>query len=58
MKSCDLKQVIYLPADMFSNTSIKTCVLYFVKKVEGRDVITINKKKESRKYSFCENHQT
>jgi type I restriction-modification system DNA methylase subunit len=56
MKSCDLKQVIYLPADMFSNTSIKTCVLYFVKKVEGRDVITINKKKESRKYSFCENH--
>lgn len=34
MKTCDLKEVIYLPPGIFTYTNIKTCILYFVKKVE------------------------
>ena len=32
MKTCDLKEVIYLPSGMFTYTPIKTCVIFFVKK--------------------------
>ena len=32
MKTCDLKEIIYLPSGIFTYTSIKTCVFYFVKK--------------------------
>ena len=34
MKTCDLKEIIYLPSGIFTYTSIKTCVFYFVKKRE------------------------
>jgi type I restriction-modification system DNA methylase subunit/restriction endonuclease S subunit len=64
MKTCDLKEVIYLPSGIFTYTSIKTCIFYFVKKREGNDVleITINiskkQKKNGRDYKFSKTYQT
>ena len=65
MKTCDLKEVIYLPAGTFTHTSIKTCVFYFHKKREGKDVLEtkINyskttQKETKRSYIFSKVHQT
>lgn len=64
MKTCDLKEVIYLPSGIFNYTSIKTCVFYFVKKREGNDVLTTktkttkSKKDAGREYTFIKSHQT
>jgi restriction endonuclease S subunit len=58
MKTCDLKEVIYLPSGIFTHTSIKTCVFYFVKKREGTDVIKVNTKISSRSYTFSKTLQT
>jgi type I restriction-modification system DNA methylase subunit len=64
MKTCDLKEIIYLPSGIFTYTSIKTCVFYFVKKREGTDVletkIKIGKtqKETGRDYKFSKTHQT
>jgi type I restriction-modification system DNA methylase subunit/restriction endonuclease S subunit len=66
MKTCDLKEVIYLPAGIFTNTPIKTCILYFIKKQECDDVLEIDVKiskttktqKENRCYNFSKTHQT
>jgi restriction endonuclease S subunit len=65
MKTCDLKEVIYLPAGTFTHTSIKTCVLYFHKKKEGKDVLKIDIKispttqqEIQRDYKFSATHQT
>lgn len=65
MKTCDLKEIIYLPPGLFTNTSIKTCIAYFHKKREGSDVITLHKsiskttgKETKRSYKFCDEHQT
>ena len=64
MKTCDLKKIIYLPSGMFTYTSVKTCIFYFVKKVEGTDALEIVKniskiqKETSRDYKFIDDHQT
>jgi type I restriction enzyme S subunit len=64
MKTCDLKEIIYLPSGIFTYTSIKTCVFYFVKKKEGDKVVEIKRKisktqKETgRTYKFEKEHQT
>lgn len=64
LKTCDLKEIIYLPPDSFTNTSIKTCVFYFVKKREGTEVLEITKKmskthrETGRSYKFSKTHQT
>ena len=64
MKTCDLKEVIYLPSGMFTYTSVKTCVFYFVKKKEGTDVLEIKikvsktQKETGRDYKFLKTHQT
>jgi type I restriction-modification system DNA methylase subunit len=64
LKTCDLKEIIYLPSGIFTYTSIKTCVFYFVKKREGNDVletkIKIGKtqKETGRNYKFSKTHQT
>ena len=61
MKTCDLKEIIYLPSGMFEYTSIKTCVFYFVKKREGTDVLETTIKssaKTQRTYKFSKTHQT
>ena len=64
MKTCDLKEIIYLPAGIFTYTTIKTCVFYFVKKREGTDVletkikVSKTKKETGRDYKFSKTHQT
>lgn len=64
MKTCNLKEIIYLPSGIFTYTSVKTCVFYFVKKREGTDVletkIKIGKtqKETGRDYKFSKTHQT
>jgi len=65
MKTCDLKEIIYLPSGIFTYTSIKTCVFYFVKKREGGDVLNVDikyskttQKETRRNYKFSKTHQT
>ena len=65
MKTCDLKEIIYLPSGIFTYTSIKTCVFYFVKKREGTDVLNVDikyskktQKESKRNYKFSKTHQT
>jgi len=65
MKTCDLKEVIYLPAGTFTHTSIKTCVFYFIKKRECNDALTIKiktskttNKETEREYEFSKTHVT
>lgn len=66
MKTCDLKEIIYLPSGIFTYTSIKTCVFYFIKKKEGNEALDTkiklsktNKAKETgRDYKFTKTHQT
>jgi len=65
MKTCDLKEIIYLPSGMFIYTTIKTCVFYFVKKREGTDVLEtmityskVTQKETRRNYKFSKTHQT
>ena len=64
MKTCDLKEIIYLPSGIFTYTSIKTCVFYFAKKREGTDVletkvkVSKTQKETGRDYKFSKTHQT
>ena len=64
MKTCDLKEIIYLPSGIFIYTSIKTCVFYFVKKREGIDVletkikVSKTQKETGKDYKFSKTHQT
>ena len=60
MKTCDLKEIIYLPSGIFTHTSIKTCIFYFIKKIEGCDILETkdDNKKMKRKYIFNATHQT
>jgi type I restriction enzyme M protein len=64
MKTCDLKEIIYLPSGIFTYTTIKTCVFYFVKKKEGTDVletkikVSKTQKETGRDYKFSKTHQT
>jgi type I restriction-modification system DNA methylase subunit/restriction endonuclease S subunit len=64
LKTCDLKEIIYLPSGIFTYTSIKTCVFYFIKKREGTDVletklkISKSQKEAGRDYKFTKMHQT
>lgn len=64
LKTCDVKEVIYLPSGIFTNTPIKTCIFYFVKKREGDDVletkinISRTHKETGRDYKFSKTHQT
>jgi type I restriction-modification system DNA methylase subunit/restriction endonuclease S subunit len=64
MKTCDLKEIIYLPSGIFNYTSIKTCVFYFIKKKNGKEVLEIKtketkaKKTSPREYKFTKTHQT
>jgi len=65
MKTCDLKEVIYLPAGVFTHTTIKTCVFYFIKKRNGNEILETNikiskttQKETGRDYKFSKTHQT
>lgn len=64
LKTCDLKEVIYLPSGIFTYTSVKTCIFFFTKKKEGTQVLTVDIKTNStgketkRNYKFSKTHQT
>ena len=58
MKTCDLKEIIYLPSGIFTYTTIKTCVFYFIKKKEGNNVLETKIIKKSWNYTFSKTHQT
>jgi len=65
MKTCDLKEIIYLPSGVFTHTSIKTCIFYFIKKKEGSEILEtqvkyskIGNKEMERKITFSKIHQT
>jgi type I restriction-modification system DNA methylase subunit len=63
MKTCDLKEIYYLPP-VFTHTTISTCVFNFVKKRECLDVletkikISKTQKETAREYNFTKTHQT
>jgi len=63
MKTCDLKEIYYLPP-VFTHTTISTCVLNFVKKRECKNVLKTNikiskiQKETGREYTFTKTHQT
>ena len=63
MKTCDLKEVIYLPP-VFTKTTINTCIFYFYKKRNGCDVLKSQvkyskvQKETDRIYNFSKIHQT
>ena len=62
MKTCDLREIIHLPNDVFDNTSVKTCIFYFVKKVDEAVKLNIQMTKtgkvKGREYEFVSEHQT
>jgi type I restriction enzyme M protein len=63
MKTCDLKEIYYLPP-VFTHTTISTCVFNFIKKKECFDVletkikISKTQKEIAREYNFIKSHQT
>lgn len=65
LKTCDLKEIIYLPSGTFTYTSIKTCIFYFEKKKEGVEVLDVEikfskttQKEIGRRHKFSSDHQT
>ena len=56
VKSCDLHEVILCPAGTFTSTSSKTCILFFTKKKERKNVVKITGTKRILK--FCKSHST
>ena len=58
MKTCDLKEIYLLPSGIFTYTSIRTCIFYFIKKREGSDILETKIKKKEREYIFSNIHQT
>jgi len=51
MKSCDLHEVILCPAGTFTSTASKTCILFFTKKKNRKDVVEISGTKRILKFS-------
>ena len=65
MKTCELKEIIYLPSGVFTHTSIKTCVFYFIKIKEGSKILEskvkyskVGNKEIERKNIFSNIYQT
>jgi type I restriction enzyme M protein len=44
MKTCDLKEIIYLPSGIFTYTTIKTCVFFFIKNLYIINIISTQEK--------------
>lgn len=54
MKTCEVKEIVYMPGGVFNNTGIKTCVAYFYKRKEGKDIVKTN----GNKIEFVDEHTT
>jgi type I restriction enzyme S subunit len=55
LRTCDLKEIVYLPPKIFDYTPVKTCVFYFEKKKEGADVLHVGSKQT---YTFAGDFST
>jgi len=58
MKTCELKEIIYLKSGIFENTTVETSIFFFVKKKECQDVLEINYSRKNTTYKFVDDHQT
>jgi type I restriction enzyme S subunit len=65
LKTCNLEEIVLVPGGIFTNTSIKTCILFFTKKKEVNDALELKVKLSkstqqeiSRKYKFTNDHST
>ena len=58
MKSCDLQEVILCPPGTFTSTGAKTCILFFTKKKERKEVLEIITSGKKRVFKFCDTHST
>ena len=65
LRTCDLQEIIYMPSGVFTYTSIKTCIFYFIKKIEIEDTLhmeikynKLGNKELSRKYNYTKDFQT
>ena len=65
LRTCDLQEIIYMPSGVFTYTSIKTCIFYFVKKIEIKDTLKldikyskVDNKELSRTYNYTQDFQT
>ena len=56
MKSCNLHEVILCPTGTFTSTGSKTCILFFTKIKERKEVVSITETKRNLK--FCKYHST
>ena len=57
MKTCSVEKVIFCPPGTFTSTNSKTCILYFIKKKERKDVLEIAENKK-RTLTFTKEHET
>jgi type I restriction-modification system DNA methylase subunit len=55
MRTCDLKEVIHIPSGVFTHTSIKTCIFYFVKKYSTK-ILNVDRVGKTPKYTFEEGY--
>lgn len=58
MKSCDLHEVILCPTGTFTSTASKTCILFFTKKKERKDVVELKVSGKKRTLTFVDSHST
>jgi type I restriction-modification system DNA methylase subunit/restriction endonuclease S subunit len=58
MKSCDLHEVILCPSGTFTSTASKTCILFFTKKKERKDVVELKVSGKKRTLTFVDSHST
>jgi|LauGreDrversion4_2_1035121.scaffolds.fasta_scaffold02852_7 type I restriction enzyme S subunit len=58
MKSCELHEVIMCPSGTFTSTGAKTCILFFTKRKDRKDVLQITGEDKKRRLKFAEGHCT
>lgn len=58
MKTCNLKEVFIIPGGIFNNTDVKTCIFYFEKKKNRKDVLNVEIKGRKADYKFIKDHCT
>ena len=58
MKSCDLHEAILCPSGTFTSTASKTCILFFTKKKERKDVVEVKVSGQKRTLTFVDSHST
>jgi len=52
LKTCELHEIIIVPSNIFENTGVKTCILFFTKRKEQDDVLNVKITKKSREVTF------